>query len=42
MSRVLVNGIAGGAVDPFDRGLRYGDGLFETIAVISGRPCTTL
>jgi 4-amino-4-deoxychorismate lyase len=38
VSRVLVNGVAGGAIDPFDRGLLYGDGLFETIAVTAGRP----
>lgn len=35
---VLVNGEAGGRVDPLDRGLQYGDGLFETIAVVDGRP----
>jgi 4-amino-4-deoxychorismate lyase len=33
-----VNGVAGGTVDPSDRGLLYGDGLFETIAVTSGAP----
>jgi 4-amino-4-deoxychorismate lyase len=38
MKRVLVNGRAGGAVDPLDRGLLYGDGLFETIAIVGGRP----
>ncbi|HKX58673.1 MAG TPA: aminodeoxychorismate lyase [Steroidobacteraceae bacterium] len=38
MSLVLVNGIAGAAVDPRDRGLLYGDGLFETMAVTAGRP----
>ena len=36
--RVLVNGQAGGTVDPLDRGLHYGDGLFETIAIIGGQP----
>ena len=35
--RVLVNGRTG-ALDPSDRGLQYGDGLFETIAVRQGRP----
>jgi 4-amino-4-deoxychorismate lyase len=35
---LLVNGKAGGHVDPADRGLLYGDGLFETIAVCSGAP----
>jgi 4-amino-4-deoxychorismate lyase len=34
---VLVNGRAGAALDPLDRGLQYGDGLFETIALFDGR-----
>ena len=34
---VLVNGRAGGQLDPLDRGLQYGDGLFETMAVQDGR-----
>jgi 4-amino-4-deoxychorismate lyase len=38
MRRVLVNGREDGSIDPFDRGLAYGDGLFETIAVVDGRP----
>lgn len=38
MTRVLVNGHAGAAVDPLDRGLLYGDGLFETLAIVAGRP----
>ena len=33
----LVNGERGGAVDPHDRGLAYGDGLFETMACRGGR-----
>ena len=33
---VLVNGRAG-QLDPLDRGLQYGDGLFETMAVRDGR-----
>lgn len=36
--RVLVNGQASERIDPRDRGLQYGDGLFETIAVVDGRP----
>jgi 4-amino-4-deoxychorismate lyase len=36
--RWLVDGIDGALVDPLDRGLQYGDGLFETIAVLGGRP----
>lgn len=36
--RVLVDGQEGGQVDPLDRGLQYGDGVFETIAVLDGRP----
>jgi 4-amino-4-deoxychorismate lyase len=35
---MLINGQAGQAIDARDRGLHYGDGLFETIAVVSGRP----
>jgi len=38
MTRVLVNGRADAAVDPLDRGLHYGDGLFETLAIVAGRP----
>ena len=34
---VLVNGRADGTVDILDRGLHYGDGLFETLAVVGGR-----
>ncbi len=34
---VLVNGVAGATVDALDRGLQYGDGLFETLAVRDGR-----
>lgn len=33
----VVNGAAGGAVDAADRGLAYGDGLFETMAARDGR-----
>ena len=36
--RILVNGRAAEGIDPADRGLQYGDGLFETIAVVDGRP----
>lgn len=35
---VLVNGMAHGTLGPDDRGLNYGDGLFETCAVRDGRP----
>ena len=35
----LINGRRCGAVPASDRGLLYGDGLFETIAVRSRRPC---
>jgi 4-amino-4-deoxychorismate lyase len=35
---VLVNGRAGDRLSSLDRGLLYGDGLFETIAVVGGRP----
>lgn len=33
---VRVNGVLGDAVSPLDRGLHYGDGLFETIACCKG------
>lgn len=36
--RVLVNGEARDSIGVQDRGLQYGDGLFETIAVANGRP----
>ena len=36
--QVLVDGRAEGHIDPLDRGLQYGDGLFETIAIAGGRP----
>jgi len=35
---VLINGEATDRVSALDRGLQYGDGLFETIAVFYGRP----
>lgn len=35
--RALVNGREDDRIDPMDRGLHYGDGLFETIAVRDGR-----
>lgn len=34
----LVNGRSDGVLDPRDRGLQYGDGLFETLAVRDRRP----
>jgi 4-amino-4-deoxychorismate lyase len=37
MGRRLVNGVEGGAIAADDRGLQYGDGLFETMAVRDGR-----
>jgi len=37
MSRWLVNGVPGARVPPDDRGLLYGDGLFETVAFHHGR-----
>jgi len=39
MSSVLINGRPGHSVDCSDRGLQYGDGLFETIACRDGQPC---
>jgi 4-amino-4-deoxychorismate lyase len=35
---VLVNGRPGNTLDVLDRGLQYGDGLFETIAIRASRP----
>lgn len=35
--RIFVNGAADTNIDVQDRGLQYGDGLFETIAVANGR-----
>ena len=35
---VWVNGRPGGALSPLERGLHYGDGLFETLACVGGRP----
>ena len=36
---MLINGQASEQVSAVDRGLHYGDGLFETLAVVAGRPC---
>jgi 4-amino-4-deoxychorismate lyase len=35
--RVAVNGLESGEVSALERGLHYGDGLFETIACVAGR-----
>jgi 4-amino-4-deoxychorismate lyase len=35
---IRVNGEAAGCVSALDRGLQFGDGLFETIACLEGRP----
>lgn len=37
--QALINGVAGDRLTIADRGLMYGDGLFETIAVRDGQPC---
>ena len=34
----LVNGIETDYISVDDRGLNYGDGLFETLAVVNGKP----
>jgi 4-amino-4-deoxychorismate lyase len=36
--KVLVNGAEAAPVSALDRGLHYGDGLFETLGCIAGRP----
>jgi 4-amino-4-deoxychorismate lyase len=35
---VLIDGVAATGVSPFDRGLHFGDGVFETIACLNSRP----
>jgi 4-amino-4-deoxychorismate lyase len=35
---VLVNGVRDAGLSALDRGLHFGDGLFETIACVNGRP----
>lgn len=37
--RVLVDGQADASLSPLDRGLHFGDGIFETIRCIDGHPC---
>jgi 4-amino-4-deoxychorismate lyase len=37
MGRRLVNGVDGAGIAADDRGLHYGDGLFETMAAVRGR-----
>lgn len=38
LQAVWVNGRPDAALSPLERGLHYGDGLFETIACLGGRP----
>lgn len=35
---ILINGRPGASIQVMDRGLQYGDGVFETIAIVNGRP----
>lgn len=37
IGRRLVNGVEGAGISPDDRGLHYGDGLFETMGASNGR-----
>ena len=34
---MLINGVYSHKIDPIDRGFQYGDGLFETIAIVNGQ-----
>ncbi|MEK9932351.1 MAG: aminodeoxychorismate lyase, partial [Methylophilaceae bacterium] len=34
----LINGLKNKGLNPFDRGLMFGDGVFRTFKVIDGRP----
>jgi len=34
---MLINGVYSHQIDPIDRGFQYGDGLFETIAIVNGQ-----
>jgi 4-amino-4-deoxychorismate lyase len=36
---IMINGEMTELLQATDRGLHYGDGLFETVAIINGRPC---
>ncbi len=38
MSRTLINGRESVEIDVRDRGLHYGDGVFETVALVQGEP----
>lgn len=38
MQATVINGEAGDAIAVRDRGLQYGDGLFETIPIVAGQP----
>lgn len=38
MKTTLINGVPATRIDVHDRGLHYGDGLFETLAVHNGEP----
>ena len=39
MAEILINGVEADCLDALDRGLQYGDGLFETLRIRAGRPC---
>ncbi len=38
MSEMLINGVERSTISAVDRGLMYGDGLFETIKLVKGEP----
>ena len=38
MPQILINGVAADQISALDRACQYGDGLFETLRIVQGRP----